>query len=102
MMIKYYLKHFYKAFKTKFSLEKRPVKHFGDFNPEHTIYIIKRDDSRVGLFSNVIVFLGYLKYGIKKKYIPVIDMMNYPNAYLKETEIGVLNSWEFFLTYYSS
>ena len=61
-------------------------------------YIIRRNDSKVGLFSYFITILGGIAYAEKKGYIPVVDMKNYPNTYLYDSEIGHVNSWEYYFT----
>lgn len=60
------------------------------------IYIIKRDDPNVGIFSCILTFLSHLRYAEEKGYVPVIDMMNFDNEYLYECDIGVKNAWEYY------
>lgn len=60
------------------------------------VYIIKRDDPNVGIFSCILTFLSHLRYADEKGYIPVIDMMNFDNEYLYSEEIGLKNAWEFY------
>ena len=61
-----------------------------------TYYIIRRQNTTVGLFSNYIVFAGHIKYALSKGYIPVIDMQNYPNQMLDPKLLGKENAWEYF------
>lgn len=61
-----------------------------------TYYIIRRKWFDIGLFSNFIVFAGHIRYALSKDWIPVVDMQNYPNAYLAPEKLGKENSWEYF------
>lgn len=58
-------------------------------------YIITRE-SKVGLFSYVQTTLGQIVYALKNNMIPIVDMKNFPNAYLEDSEVGVKNAWELF------
>ena len=60
-----------------------------------TYYIIRRAEM-AGLFSIVNTTLGNIKYAVEKGYIPVVDMMNYPSAYLSNQKLKVENAWEYF------
>lgn len=74
-------------------------KHFHFFsrtNFDRIPYIIRRADPTVGLFSYFITILGALAYADEKGYTPVVDMKNYMNAYLYPSELGRVNSWEYF------
>ena len=61
-----------------------------------TYYIIRRKWSDVGLFSNFIVFAGRIRRALENGWLPVVDMQNYPNAYLPPEKLGKENSWEYF------
>ncbi|MBQ7543907.1 MAG: O-fucosyltransferase family protein [Synergistaceae bacterium] len=61
-----------------------------------TPYIIRREADDVGLFSYFITILGGIDYADRKGYIPVVDMKNYPNAYLYPSELGQVNAWEYY------
>ena len=61
-----------------------------------TYYIIRRRDPAVGLFSNFIVFAGHIRYALSNGWLPVVDMQNYPNAYLPPEKLGKENSWEYY------
>jgi len=66
-------------------------------NPKKaTYYIIRRKWPNVGLFSNFIVFAGYIRYALSQGWFPVIDMQNYPNSYLSPDKLGKENSWEYY------
>lgn len=77
---------------------RRPPKvfHYGDSRPGKTVYIIKRDDAHVGLFSYILTNIGHLAHAEKKGYLPVIDMQNFPNTYLPDDKLGIENSWEYY------
>ncbi len=70
---------------------------FGNNNPDKIFYIIHRQSPGGGLFSNVTFVLNQIKLCLKKNYIPVIDMLNFPTIYndLKPID-GVTNSWEYY------
>ncbi len=61
-----------------------------------TYHIIRRQDFRVGLFSNFIVFAGHIRYALSNGRLPVVDMQNYPNIYLPPEKLGKENAWEYF------
>lgn len=61
-----------------------------------TYYIIRRKLTDVGLFSNFIVFAGHIRYALTKGWLPVVDMQNYPNAYLAPEKFGKENAWEYY------
>lgn len=65
-------------------------------NKDKVFYIARRREVYVGLFSFFIVFVNHVKNAVDKGYIPVIDMQNNANIYLKEEEIGHINAWEYF------
>lgn len=72
----------------------RQVESRGDDYPDITFFIIRRNNSNVGLFSYVIGALGGIVYAVDQGYIPIIDMQNYSNPYLDEKKGG--NAWEYF------
>lgn len=61
-----------------------------------TYYIIRRKWNGVGLFSNFIHFAGHIWYALSKGWRPVVDLQNYPNAYLPPEKLGKENSWEYY------
>jgi len=61
-----------------------------------TYYIIRRQDPLVGLLSNFMVFAGHIRYALSNGWLPVVDMQNYPNAYLAPEKLGKENSWEYY------
>ena len=50
------------------------------------------------MFSYFITILGGIAYADEKGYIPVVDMKHYPNSYLYDSEVGHVNSWEYYFT----
>lgn len=75
---------------------KEHKKKFGDLNPDVTFYVIRRKPPRVGMNSHFIVNLGQVRYAVKRGWIPVIDMQNYPNVYLEPEELGRINAWDYY------
>jgi len=69
---------------------------FSSKNKTKTMYIIRRGDSKVGLFSYFITALGGIAYADARGWIPVVDMKNYANTYLLTEEISKKNSWDYF------
>ena len=61
-------------------------------------YIIRRHFDKGGLFSYFVYILGGIAYAEKKGYTPVVDMKHYPNPYLYASEVGHVNSWEYYFT----
>lgn len=73
-------------------------RHFHKENISKSRYlVIKRESSSpLGLFAYYITNLAWVEYALRKKFIPVIDMQNFPNTYHKEKEVGSVNTWEYF------
>ncbi len=73
-------------------------------NSVRTYYIIRRRSGRgkiqgtqtMGICGILLFNLADILYAEKKGYIPVIDMKNYSNTYLRNEDIGKYNAWEFF------
>ena len=61
-----------------------------------TYYIIRRQALSEGLFFRFNLIAGHIKYALKKDWIPVVDMQNYPNPYLLPDKLGKENSWEYY------
>lgn len=61
-----------------------------------TYYIIRRQFTRTGLFSNFVVFAGHIRYALSNGWLPVIDMQNYENPYLPPEKLGKENAWEYY------
>ena len=61
---------------------------YGELNPDTTFYVIRRSDGHAGINSQFNTNLGHVRYAVNNGWIPVIDMQNYPNAYLEETKAG--------------
>lgn len=74
-------------------------RHFRKENMGKSKYlIIKRDcgSSPLGLFAYYITNIAWIEFAVRKGFIPVIDMQNFPNAYQREDEAGKVNTWEYF------
>jgi len=69
---------------------------WGDGNPDKTFYVIGRADMIGGGWSLIVQILMHMAYALEKGYIPVIDMLNYRNQYIKENEFKIVNVWERF------
>ena len=50
------------------------------------------------MFAFFCAILGGINYADRKGYIPVVDMQNYPNTYLYDSEVGNVNAWEYYFT----
>ena len=69
---------------------------FGSKNPNKTFYVIRRSPG-AGMFSNLTFVLNHLKIAIEKKFIPIVDMENYPTIYNESNKInGTKNSWLYY------
>lgn len=85
----------YKAYKERKYWEEHKVR-CGNANSDKTFYVIRRRDLYCGLFSLFLTNLVRIDEAVKKGYIPVVDMQNDFNIYLKEDKIGKENAWEYF------
>lgn len=63
---------------------------YGSENADKTFYVIRRANSKVGLFSLVMTTLGHIKYAVDKGYIPIVDLSN--NSLNKQKQ----NVWELY------
>lgn len=77
-------------------------KTYGDLNKDKQIYIIRIRKETLGLMGYYMSVLGHIRFAKSKGYIPVVDMKNYKNTYLKEEEVGHINSWEYYFEQPSS
>ncbi len=77
------VKNYIKYFKMK---ERK--KRYGTRNGDVTYYVIRRDAENAGINSYFITNLGHIVWGLKHGWIPIVDMKNYSNAYLKNNELG--------------
>ena len=69
---------------------------FGNKNPKKNFYVIKRTPGG-GFFSNLLYVIVNLKIANKKKYIPVVDMCNFPTNYNQKKNINKKkNIWDLF------
>lgn len=59
------------------------------------IYVVRRANARVGLFSLVLTTLGGIRYAVENGMIPLVDLSNYKEdykGYFEEND----NIWEYF------
>ncbi len=68
----------------------------GKKNGEKTFFVVRRREVYIGLFSYFMTFVYQVAKAIEKGYIPVIDMQNSANMYLKKEQVGKVNAWEYF------
>jgi len=47
---------------------------YGKENIDKTFYVIRRANSKVGMFSLIMTTVGHIKYAVDKGYIPVVDL----------------------------
>jgi hypothetical protein len=66
-----------------------------DGDTDAIYYVIRRHD-QVGLFSHYVSTLGHIKRALSRGWVPIVDMMNAPNALISEREIGKVNGWEIY------
>ena len=88
--------------KNKFNIINNASKHnigkfsFGNKNKGKIFYVIKRTPGG-GFFSNLAYVIKNLDIADKKKYIPIIDMFNFPTMYNQKKNINnKKNVWEIF------
>ena len=69
---------------------------FGNKNPKKKFYVIKRSPG-AGFFSNLQYILIHLEFAEKKKFIPVVDMQNFPTAYNQKINMyKIKNLWNLY------
>lgn len=68
----------------------------GNRNADKTFYIVRRREVYIGLFSYYMTNICQVKKALEKGYIPVIDLQNNANMYLKQEQIGKVNAWEYY------
>lgn len=71
-------------------------KSYGDLNKDKTVYVIRIRKETLGLMGYYMAILGHIYAARSKGYVPVVDMKNYKNTYLKKEEVGNINSWEYY------
>ena len=71
-------------------------KSFGELNNDKIFYVIKRTPG-TGMFSNITFILNHLKITKNFKFIPIIDMKNFPTIY-NESPIfrNNINPWNYY------
>ena len=61
-----------------------------------TYYIIRYMSENLELADLYRLTMGHVRYALTKSWLPVVDMQNYPNAYLSPEKLGKENSWEYY------
>lgn len=70
---------------------------FGKKNSNKIFYVIKRNFTPSGLFSNLFFVIDHIQYAIKKNYIPYVDMENFVTVYNENNRINnSYNAWEYY------
>ena len=69
---------------------------YGNLNKDKTVYVIRIRKETLGLMGYYMAILGHIHVAESKGYVPVVDMKNYKNTYLKKEEVGTINSWEYY------
>jgi hypothetical protein len=69
---------------------------YGKKNKDKKFYVVGRELNKTGLFSIVTANLSHIIFALRHKFIPVIDMRNYHNIYLKDGALFKENSWEYY------
>lgn len=77
-----------------FSLEQ--LIHTVEVNDSGECFYVIKVGSTYGLGACVLDTMKQIAYAKEKGYIPVVDMMTYPNLYLDKDEVGKVNAWEKF------
>ena len=71
---------------------------YGSENPDKTFYVIGKNNMIAGAWSLINTVMMHIAYALDHGYIPVVDMKNFTNQYVKPEEQGIVNFWEkFFL-----
>ena len=67
---------------------------YGNENADKTFYVIRRANSKVGLFSLVMTTLGHIEYAVEKGYIPIVDLSY--NSLKCQKDSARVNIWELY------
>ena len=71
-------------------------------NKNRIFFIIKRTTG-AGFFSNFIYVIKWISYARKKKYIPLVDMENFPTKYNEKKNLNnIKNVWELYFNQISN
>lgn len=76
--------------------EREQMLKLGKIKTKNIFYIIRINNMSGGLFSLFNSVMSHINYCDKHGWVPVVDLKNYPNNYLKEEEIGKINIWDVF------
>jgi len=72
------------------------IKKFGNKNPDKIFYVIQRSVGG-GMFSNLNYVIHHMKIALDLKYIPIIDMQNFPTKYNENKKIrNSFNAWDYY------
>lgn len=102
---KFYRKIFYhtppdtiqKQTKRKLPFKQVKLVNGGDLNEDKVFYVIQRLHGEGGLFSDLTFVVNHLKVADDYKFIPVVDMENFPRWYNEKKKIKkTLNSWNYY------
>jgi len=78
------------------------INKFGHLNKNKIFYVIKRSPGG-GIFSNLFFVLQHLYLIRNRKFIPIIDMKNFPNLYSEKFSCNkTSNAWEYYFKNLSS
>lgn len=69
---------------------------YGNENRDKVFFIIRRRELYIGLFSYYLTSVYQVGKALEKGYIPIVDLQNNPNMYLKEDQVGKVNAWEYY------
>ncbi|MFI3177786.1 MAG: hypothetical protein R3Y67_09920 [Eubacteriales bacterium] len=69
---------------------------YGVLHPTKKFYIIRNFRTNSGLMGIHNIVLSHIIYAINNGYIPVVDMKNYASMYHEESELGSVNTWEYY------
>lgn len=67
---------------------------FNKLRPRKKICVLIRRGEITGLFALFRNILAGIAFADRHSMLPVVDMKNYPNAYLEAEEVGRVNAWE--------
>jgi hypothetical protein len=66
------------------------------YHKDKVFYIIGIDEGWCGLYAIVMHQLTQIAYAIDKGYIPVVDLQNFRNQYIRKLMFGKENAWEYY------
>lgn len=92
------IKTIYINIQTHLKRKREEIQHLGDLNPNETLYIIHwpTHNPPAGLFTLVNSCFDLILYALSQDFIPVIDFKNYQTYLHNSTDIGKINTWEYY------